>query len=76
MLVAINQRLSAPEVRYQLEDSGTCILICDSELLAPAEAAGHDMECPPLLLTIDGPEGLCNTLPVRTHLRPAAAPTD
>jgi acyl-CoA synthetase (AMP-forming)/AMP-acid ligase II len=39
VLVPINWRLAAPEVAYQLQDSGSRLLLCDPELMALAVAA-------------------------------------
>ena len=53
VLVAINTRLSGPEVTYVLQHSGARILVADTELLA--NAAPDLGECPALelLVTVD-----------------------
>lgn len=39
VLVPLNWRLAAPEIAYQLKDSGACLLISDADLLPLAEPA-------------------------------------
>ncbi len=46
VLVAINTRLSGPEIAYILQHSGASVLVADSALLAPV--APHLGECPGL----------------------------
>ncbi len=40
----INWRLAAPEVRYILEHSGACVLVCDDSLIGLANEATRGME--------------------------------
>jgi acyl-CoA synthetase (AMP-forming)/AMP-acid ligase II len=59
VLVPINWRLAAPEVAYQLADSGARLLIYDRELAAAAQAAMETLGSPPdMLVTEDGEDGL------------------
>ncbi len=52
VLVPINWRLAAPEIGFQLLDSGTQLLICDSDLAAVAEQALRDAGLPlPVIYT-------------------------
>lgn len=39
ILVPLNWRLAAPEIAYQLKDSGACLLICDADLMSLAQPA-------------------------------------
>jgi acyl-CoA synthetase (AMP-forming)/AMP-acid ligase II len=71
VLLPINWRLAAPEVAFQLEDSGTRLLICDPDLLANAHSACGQVGTPPRLLATDGEEG-ASTL--RALLRQPAVP--
>ena len=71
VLVPINWRLAAPEIAYQLADSGAKLLICDSELLATANAAtamlGSVLE---LLLTEGGEASLRSLLQLSAEPAP------
>ena len=58
VLVAINWRLAPPEIRYQVADSGTRLLICDPDMMESARQALHGLENPPLLLPTEGDQGL------------------
>ncbi len=63
VLVPINWRLAAPEVAYQLADSGARMLICDPELAGIAQAANATLGSPPeLLLTEGGADSLRSLL--------------
>lgn len=39
ILVPLNWRLAAPEIAYQLKDSGACLLIADADLMSLAQPA-------------------------------------
>ena len=55
VLVPINWRLAAPEVAFQLEDSGTRLLLCDPELLAGARSACEQVATAPEVLVTEAP---------------------
>jgi acyl-CoA synthetase (AMP-forming)/AMP-acid ligase II len=77
VLLPINWRLAAPEVAFQLEDSGARLLICDPDLLANAHSACGQIGAPPRLLATEGEDG---AITLRALLRepavPAPLPTD
>jgi acyl-CoA synthetase (AMP-forming)/AMP-acid ligase II len=50
VLVPLNWRLAAPEIRYQLADSATVMLICDPELKELAQESMRDLPAAPALL--------------------------
>jgi acyl-CoA synthetase (AMP-forming)/AMP-acid ligase II len=54
VLVPINWRLAAPEVAYQLADSGALLLICDPELVGTANAATATLSSAPEFLVTEG----------------------
>jgi acyl-CoA synthetase (AMP-forming)/AMP-acid ligase II len=57
VLVPINWRLAAPEVAFQLEDSGTRLLLCDPDLIPLAERAIEQLKFPPEILVTEGTAG-------------------
>jgi acyl-CoA synthetase (AMP-forming)/AMP-acid ligase II len=57
VLVPLNWRLVPPEVRYQLEDSGARLLICDADFAAAALQATAGLAAPPPLLHTEGLAG-------------------
>jgi len=71
VLVPINWRLAAPEVAFQLEDSGTRLLLCDPDLLGNARGACEQLSTPPELLATEGEDGASN---LRALLEQPAAP--
>lgn len=54
ILVPLNWRLAAPEISYQLQDSGARLLICDPDLMSLAQAATQSLQQPPSLLASEG----------------------
>lgn len=54
MLVAVNTRLSGPEISYILQHSGARVLVADTALLGPLEP--HLAECPGLEWVVQVPD--------------------
>ena len=54
ILVPLNWRLAAPELSYQLQDSGLRLLVCDAELASLAAAAMQPLPGPPQVLPVEG----------------------
>jgi acyl-CoA synthetase (AMP-forming)/AMP-acid ligase II len=67
VVVAINWRLAVPEVRFQVADSESRLLICDADLMPLAEQAVRGLPHVPALLVTEGDGGL------RQILAPAPA---
>lgn len=71
VLVPLNWRLAAPELRYQLADSDSRLLICDPDLLPLAREATDGLAPPPSLLKTEADGGDDN---LRALLQRAAPP--
>ena len=54
ILVPLNWRLAAPEISYQLQDSGSRLLICDPDLMPLAQIALQPLAHQPILLATEG----------------------
>jgi O-succinylbenzoate-CoA ligase len=59
IVMPINWRLAAPEVRYILEHSGAKVLVCDEALVNLADDATRELEASPLKVCLapDAPPG-------------------
>jgi acyl-CoA synthetase (AMP-forming)/AMP-acid ligase II len=53
VIVPLNWRLTAPEIAYQLQDSGAPLLIVDADLMGVAQKACAELATPPALLATD-----------------------
>ena len=54
ILVPLNWRLAVPEIRYQLQHSGTRFVICDAEFAAAVRQSARDLGATPdIMLTED-----------------------
>ncbi|SEB61573.1 long-chain fatty acid--CoA ligase [Pseudomonas marginalis] len=64
VLVPINWRLAVPEIAYQLEDSRSRLLVCDTGMVEDARAAVAGLQVPPAFLLVDdqSPAGLRSLL--------------
>ena len=54
ILVPLNWRLAAPEISYQLKDSGSRLLISDPDLMPLAQAATQSLADAPALIATEG----------------------
>jgi acyl-CoA synthetase (AMP-forming)/AMP-acid ligase II len=57
VLVPLNWRLAPPEIRYQLEDSGSRLVLCDADFAGAALQAIAGLAAPPPLLHTEGANG-------------------
>ena len=76
VLVPLNWRLEPPELAYQLQDSGSRLVICDKDFANAAKQAGADLSVPlPMLLT-EGEPGSGGLRQLLQHAAPVVpAPT-
>ena len=50
VIVTLNWRLTAPEIAYQLQDSGATLLIADADLMAVTKKACESLPTPPQII--------------------------
>jgi acyl-CoA synthetase (AMP-forming)/AMP-acid ligase II len=80
VLVPVNWRLAAPELAYQVEDSGSRLLFCDPDFLAVAETACKQVTRRPAIVATeeasDSPDNLRRLLALSAPPAPLPAEKD
>jgi acyl-CoA synthetase (AMP-forming)/AMP-acid ligase II len=74
VLVALNWRLTAAEIHYQLDDSRSRIVFSDADFIPTAQRAAEGIAAPPRIVPTEGDHGLQGVL--RRAAAPVAAARD